>query len=103
MDDRNRVNPKRTMTLEQAKDQVAQKHFKMDYRKFYLVAGFPDIIKMNDEAWELYATEREKEAADKAWEASKERSEKPWLATKTKEQFMSQYFNSEPIKEESNG
>lgn len=58
------------MKYEEAKEQLALKKHKTTYRTFYLTAGFPDIIKLNDEAAKLYA----RSVADKSWEAGSARA-----------------------------
>src|SRR5687768_2747621 len=45
------------MTLQQCKEEIAKGRNWESYRTFYLMAGFPEIIQVNDEAAELYASQ----------------------------------------------
>lgn len=52
------------MTLQEAKEIVSKKNHDVAYAVFYLISGFPDIIKINDEAAELYARSKWDEACE---------------------------------------
>lgn len=56
------------MTLQEAKEIVCKKNHDIEYRTFYLISGFPEIIKLNDEAAELYARSKWDEALELAEE-----------------------------------
>jgi hypothetical protein len=45
------------LTLQDCKEKVVAEKFKKSYREFYLLAGFPEIISINDEAAEMYASQ----------------------------------------------